>query len=325
MKKTSFPALAVALLAACGCSGDLRRTSPCFAWAEAVCSAADRCDMYISGSNLDDCMEGKSDECIEAYNEDALDDVKDCVESLEASDCTLETASLLKGELCQSVALSPFEVYTSAGTPAPTLPTDQSTPEGTPYSPSPTSPPSSELPSGSSEDDVEFLIEGGWLSGELTPTHVDAPFYAYDDDYSSLAVTNGTACVSGTVMAVGDGSSTERWGGGIGVDLGWTDDETPAVDLSHYTGIEFETSGQASGLRFGLMLPGTIVYCDSLLALGVTAVNFSELERECWSNSGETLSQLDLTAVVGFRWEFVPKQSESEAVAACIDAVRLTQ
>jgi hypothetical protein len=109
----------LALVASSSCSGDLRRSSPCFAWAESVCKSAERCSVYTSvSSDLDDCISNLSQQCNDDYDEERLSSVEDCIDGLEGVECP-SAVSTLVGISCQSVVTYGYRVYNADGTEVP--------------------------------------------------------------------------------------------------------------------------------------------------------------------------------------------------------------
>jgi hypothetical protein len=106
-------------LVATGCSGDLRRASPCFAWAESVCKAAERCSVTTSGgSGVDDCMANLSDQCSNDYEEESLSYVEECNEALDGAECVVAISTLVAPS-CQSVTYYGYRVFNPDGTEVP--------------------------------------------------------------------------------------------------------------------------------------------------------------------------------------------------------------
>ena len=120
-------AFGVALLATASCSGDLRRASPCFAWAESVCETADRCGVYTSSaSEVDACIENLSNQCSDDYEEDTLSTVEDCTEALDGAEC-FAAVNTLVATSCQSVTYYGYQVFNADGTEVPRV-TETATP-----------------------------------------------------------------------------------------------------------------------------------------------------------------------------------------------------
>lgn len=109
----------LALVATSGCSGDLRRASPCFAWAESVCKSAARCGVSTSvSSDPDDCLSNLSQQCNDNYDEERLSTVEDCIEGLDDAEC-FSAVNTLVGISCQSVVSYGYRVYNADGTEVP--------------------------------------------------------------------------------------------------------------------------------------------------------------------------------------------------------------
>lgn len=160
---------------------------------------------------------------------------------------------------------------------------------------------------------------------------------AKDTDGSTIALTAGQLCASGTAIKVPniDGGTTPDYGNAWGVDVGWNLNQTAAVgdggagtsntaDLSGLTSVTVGLSG-ATGLTLRVQVEvdtaGTpAYYCTSLPAAGGT-INLADLKTLCYGTTNNVPFDKTTMKPVNFALQVVTDITKAYPFSFCVTSL----